>query len=150
MKYHFSILFNLIFFSDNLCLVRIKYNLIGYYGRMKGYSFPDLITKPKLLDRKIELGQEILSVLNKIEPEISSSKEVIYYEMHMPIFLKAQINLSKKIINAAKAKLEFKKSIDCLEKAMGHLKYNSKDSYGNQLYIGSQDTLKQLNKMVKS
>ena len=137
------------YYLDNLCLVRIKYNLIGYYGRMKGYCYPDFIAKPILFTKKIVFAEQILSVLNKIEPGISSSKGVVYYEMQMPIFLKAQMNLSRKSIDAKQAKTEFKKSIDCLQKSMEHLKYNSKETYGNQLYIGAQDTLKQLKKFVK-
>ena len=116
-------------FSDNLCLVRIKYNLVGYYGRMKGYNYPDFIAKPILFTKKIVFAEQILSVLNKIEPGISSSKGVVYYEMQMPIFLKAQMNLSQKRIDAKQAKTEFGKSIDCLKKSMEHLKYNSKGGF---------------------
>ena len=116
---------------------------------MKGYCYPDFIAKPILFTKKIVFAEQILSVLNKIEPGISSSKGVIYYEMQMPIFLKAQMNLSRKSIDAKQAKTEFGKSIDCLKKSMEHLKYNSKETYGNQLYIGAQDTLKQLKKFVK-
>ena len=96
---------------------------------MKGYCYPDFIAKPILFTKKIVFAEQILSVLNKIEPGISSSKGVVYYEMQMPIFLKAQMNLSQKRIDAKQAKKEFKKSIDCLQKSMEHLKYNSKGGF---------------------
>ena len=96
---------------------------------MKGYCYPDFIAKPILFTKKIVFAEQILSVLNKIEPGISSSKGVVYYEMQMPIFLKAQMNLSQKRIDAKQAKTEFGKSIDCLKKSMEHLKYNSKGGF---------------------
>ena len=136
-------------FLDNLCLVRIKYALVGFYGRLSGCRAPDLVANPILLDRKLELSEQLLSVLNKTEPGISSAKGVIYYEMHVPIFLKAQMKLSCGLIDANLAEKEFEKSIDCIEKSMEHLKYNSRGSFGNQLYIGAQDTLKKLYEHIK-
>ena len=59
---------------DNLCLIRIKYTLVGFYGRISGYRTVDLVRNPILLDRKLELAGQVLSVLHKIEPDISSSK----------------------------------------------------------------------------
>ena len=69
--------------------------------------------------------------------------------MHVPIFLKAQMNLSRGLIDANLAEKEFEKSIGCIEKSIELLKYNSKGSFGNQLYIGAQDTLRKLNEHIK-
>ena len=111
---------------DNLCLIRIKYTLVGFYGRLPGCRAPDLVANPELLDRKLELCKQLIFVLDKIENGISSSKGVIYYEMHMPIFLKAQLNLNCGLLDANLAGKEFEKSIDCIKKSMEHLQYNSK------------------------
>lgn len=135
---------------NNLCLVRIKYTLVGFYGRIAGYKAPDLVAKPHLLDRKLELAKEVLAVLYRTEPGISSSKGVIFYEMHMPIFLKAQLGLNAGLIDQKTAKKEFEKSIKCIEDALHHLKYNSKGSFGHQLYIGGQTSLVQLQLFTKS
>ena len=136
-------------YTDNLCLIRIKYTLIGFYGRVTGYRVPDLVANPALLERKLELAEQILTVLDKIEPGISSSKGVIYYEMHMPMFLKAQLGLTNGIIDGNVAKKEFEKSIECIEISMEHLQYNSQGSFGNTLFTGAKDTLKQLKEFVK-
>ena len=77
--------------TDNLCLIRIKYTLIGFYGRVTGYRVPDLVANPALLERKLELAEQILTVLDKIEPGISSSKGVVYYEIQSRPFLVAQM-----------------------------------------------------------
>ena len=69
--------------------------------------------------------------------------------MHMPIFLKAQLSLSNGTIDVSSAKIQFEKSINCIQESMEHLQFNSRGSFGNQLYIGAQDTLKQLNEHLK-
>ena len=75
---------------------------------------------------------------------------VIFYEMHMPIFLKAQLSFkSNGIIDTSSARIEFEKSVNCIQESMEHLQFNSRGSFGNQLYIGAQDTLKQLNEHLK-
>ena len=143
-------LYGILLHPNNLCLVRIKYTLVGFYGRSAGYHTQNLILKPHLLDRKLQLAQEVLEVLEKTEPGISSSKGVMLYEMHMPIFLKAQLNLNMGLIDGNRAKKEFQKSLDCIQKSMRHLKYNSQGSFGNQLFKGAQDTVRQLNSFISN
>ena len=143
-------LYGLLLHPDNLCLVRIKYTLVGFYGRAPGYHVQDLIKNPKILDRKLQLTKEVLNVLKKSEPGISSSRGVILYEMHMPIFLKAQLNLNLGLIDVEQAKKEFQKSINCIEESMRHLKFNSQGSFGNQLFVGAHDTLRQLKSYMEN
>ena len=59
---------------NNMCMIRIKNSLVGFYGRSAGYEVPSLMANPKLLERKIALAKNVLEVVGKIEPGISSVK----------------------------------------------------------------------------
>lgn len=142
-------LYGNILHPNNLCLVRIKYTLIGFYGRISGYRVPEMVAQPGLLDRKLQLAKQVLSVLELTEPGLSSSKGVILYEMHMPIFLKAQLSFNLGRIDSGQAKHQFERSVKCIQEAINLLKYNSHDSFGHQLYKGAQATEKQLKSLIK-
>ena len=42
---------------NNMCMVRIKNSLVGFYGRSAGYEVPALMANPRLLERKIALAK---------------------------------------------------------------------------------------------
>ena len=66
--------YNSILHPNNMCMIRIKNSLVGFYGRSAGYEVPVLMSNPKLLERKIALAKNVLEVVGKIEPGISSIK----------------------------------------------------------------------------
>ena len=55
-------------------MIRIKNSLTGFYGRLPGYTMNDMAVNPTLLDRKMELINDCISIIEKIEPGISSMK----------------------------------------------------------------------------
>ena len=57
---------------SNMFMVRVKYGLCSMYGRVKGYEFESLAEKG--LQRKKQLCEEVLPILNKIEQGISPRK----------------------------------------------------------------------------
>ena len=95
---------------QNLLIVRLKYNLIGLYGREKGFhsqvsllNLIDLLSIILLSEqdlsepqwkRKKELCEEILDVLKVLEPSMTVRKARIMYELHLPILMLAQIGLN--------------------------------------------------------
>lgn len=150
---------------NNMCMVRIKNSLVGFYGRSAGYEVPALMANPRLLERKIALAKNILEVVGKIEPGISSVKGnfkrcpdlqyfififsgIILYELHMPIFLKAQISLNMGLVFPKVAKKEFKQAIKYIEKSAEHLKYEPEGSFGFQLNCGTSSSVEQLKNFV--
>ena len=66
--------YNSILHPNNMCNMRIKNSLVGFYGRSAGYEVPVLMGNPKLLERKIVLAKNVLEVIGKIETGISSVK----------------------------------------------------------------------------
>ncbi|XP_058446372.1 SET domain-containing protein SmydA-8 [Malaya genurostris] len=87
----------------------IRHSLIELYGRIPGYEMHDL--PDILLERKVELCQDILKVLNVFEPGKSRARAMILYELHAPLILLAQsayrqgtlqgVSLKEKLIEAA-------------------------------------------------
>ena len=66
--------FENILHPTNMCMIRIKNSLAGFYGRCPGYLVPNLMENRKLLERKEKLTLEVLDILEKIEPGLSASK----------------------------------------------------------------------------
>ena len=58
----------------NMCMIRIKNSLVGFYGRSPGFEMQNLAMNQKLLQRKEDLAREVLEVLSIIEPGISAAK----------------------------------------------------------------------------
>ena len=63
---------------ENLSMIRIKHSLTGFYGRLPGYTMNDMAVNPALLDRKMELIDDCIRVIENIEPGISSIKGKYY------------------------------------------------------------------------
>ena len=59
---------------NNVCMVRVKNKLAGFYGRLPGYTMLDMTMNRELLDRKQKLCEEALDVVDKLEPGLSSTK----------------------------------------------------------------------------
>ena len=56
------------------CCGLVRWIGCAYYGRYPGFTMNDMAMNPKLLERKIDLINECLETINKIEPGISSMK----------------------------------------------------------------------------
>ena len=68
-------------------LVKVKYNLARMYGRMAGFECDKL--SDIQLKRKHALCVDVLGVLDKIMPKLSSMRGVMLYEAHLPCVLLA-------------------------------------------------------------
>ena len=58
----------------NYCMIKIKNSLVGFYGRCPGFENQMLVMKPALMERKEQLAEEVLKILDLIEPGISTAK----------------------------------------------------------------------------
>merc|ERR1712106_215343 len=72
----------------NLLSVRLKYNLLGLYGRQSGYTSQEMTEK--LWRRKKDLCEDILNTLKVLEPQLTTRKARIMYELHLPLLMLAQ------------------------------------------------------------
>lgn len=135
---------------NNMCLVRIKNSLAGFYGRLPGYQMLDMTVNQNLLERKNIVCQETLKVIEILEPHISTTKGILQYELHLPVFMGAQLNMDSGEIDPYTAKKEFQKALDLLKQATDNLQYCPEGSFENQLYQGALGQLAQLEMFVQS
>jgi hypothetical protein len=113
---------------NHYIMISMKSALIDSYGHMKGYllaELPDI-----LLSRKIELCEELLSILDIFEKGMSRARALMMYELHAPIVLYAksqydighltkleyleQLEKARRILNESREILEWEDENVCL------------------------------------
>ncbi|KAL7039689.1 hypothetical protein ACKWTF_000068 [Chironomus riparius] len=113
---------------NHYIMISMKSALIDSYGHMKSYllaELPDI-----LLHRKIELCEELLSILDIFEKGMSRARALMMYELHAPIVLYArsqydighltkleyleQLEKARRILNESREILEWEDENVCL------------------------------------
>ena len=126
---------------QNFLLIRVKYMLVGFYGRLKGFQLQDMAKDRAMLERKKKLALEVSKVLELSEPGLSSAKGVIFYELHCPYFIEGNLDSNMKSLE---------QSLAYLEDAIRHLKFkNDENTFGHKLLISAIQTLVQLRTVLK-
>ena len=74
---------------------------------------------------------------------------VLLFEMHVPIFLKAQFGLCRGLLDVSVALEEFYKSLDYIKRSLEHLEYECEGSFGHDMKMGALDSYQQLQTLVK-
>ena len=74
---------------------------------------------------------------------------VLNYELHLPIFLRAQVKMSMGIIDASEALPAFKESLDCLKKSLEHMRFEREGSFGFDLKNGAEQAHGQLKAFIQ-
>lgn len=103
--------------QNHFVMLNLKQKLLGVYKEelLSNYVETDLLL------RTIEIGNELLSVIDIMEPGISRLKGILLYEMHLPMVTLAnrEYNLQKSTLNELLSKLEEAKV--CLKKSLSML-----------------------------
>ena len=73
---------------------------------------------------------------------------VLLYELHMPLIVKSQMEMSQGLMDPASARKEFQRAVNCLEESISHLQYEPLGNFENQLYLGAQQSIVQLKGFV--
>lgn len=71
------------------------------------------------------------------------------FELHLPLFIRAQVGLSMGTMDISEALEAFKESLQCLEKSMQHLKFEVEGSFGYELKLGAEDSHQQLQNVIQ-
>ncbi len=129
---------------DHVIMVQIKHKLSGFYGRLPGYSMLDMQMNPALLERKLKLGEESMKCIEKLQPGLGTIKALQLYENHLPIFMKAQIEMGEEPMATPEQKQELNRAVQILEQSIDLLKYEMEGTFENSLYHGAQGQLAQL------
>ncbi|XP_023029358.2 SET domain-containing protein SmydA-8 [Leptinotarsa decemlineata] len=116
--------------------------LVQLYGKTEGYTLEDL--PDLLLERKVELCQQLLEVLDIIEPGCSRIRGMTLYELHGPLMILARHQYQNDAINKDQFKKELKKAINTLEEAVKILKQEPETLPEGQLAVMAAEAFKQL------
>ena len=108
---------------NNVLMVRIKSKLSGLYGRCPGYDMMEMTYNRAILNRKLQICQETLVVLNKLQPGLSRSRGILLYELHLPMFMGAKLDIDNKMISGSEAKIRFEEALKYLHEAIGRISH---------------------------
>merc|ERR1712080_717407 len=111
---------------------RVKYSLCGLYGRIPGYTMTEM--SQEMIKKKKKLCQEVLEILNVLEPGKTKSRGVILYELHLPTIMLAQNNFK---VEEATAKGDFKKGLRFLKESLDILKDEPRNTLEGKIYEGA-------------
>ncbi|CAH1278442.1 unnamed protein product [Diabrotica balteata] len=127
----------------NSYMTILRSGLVQLYGKAEGYSLSDL--PDLILERKIELCQQLLDVLDVIEPGNSRIRGIILYELHGPQMIIARHQYQNNVITKDKFKQELRQSVDNLGQAVQILKQEPPSLPEGQLYLIANQAYEQLN-----
>ncbi|CAH0563390.1 unnamed protein product [Brassicogethes aeneus] len=104
----------------NAYMTILRSSLVQLYGNSEGYTVDDL--PDLLLERKIELANLLMEVLDKIEPGFSRIRGITLYELHAPILILARHQYQSDLINKEALEKQMKEALHTLGKAAEILK----------------------------
>ena len=130
-------------------MARIKVKLAGFYGRCPGYTMMDMSYNRNIPDRKKQVCQEALEALEKLQPGLSTTRGLLLYELHLPIFMSAQMDYDNRIIDVVEAKKQFEESLKYLHEAIELLKYEQNGTPEGAIYVGAVMQAQQLDVFVQ-
>ncbi|XP_018577319.1 protein msta-like [Anoplophora glabripennis] len=116
--------------------------LTQLYGKSDEYTLEDL--PDIILERKVELCNQLLEVLNVIEPGRSRIRGITLYELHGPLMVLAKHQYLNDVITKEFFRNDLKKAIDVLGEAVQILKQEPENSPEGQLGNMAETAYKQL------
>ena len=136
---------------NHVILIRAKYSLAKMYGRMEGYEANNLSLE--LLERKRQLCEEVLGVLDVIMPGSVRMRGVMLYELHLPYVMIANRQLQAGPgggADPAKICANLKKGLKYLKQGIEILKLQPENSFEAKIVAGAKDSLVELENWVKT
>lgn len=74
--------------DDHHLLTAVRHSLISMYGRVAGYTLPELSAAQ--LAHKVALCRRVLAILDVVHPGMSRARALMLYELHAPLLLLAR------------------------------------------------------------
>jgi hypothetical protein len=133
-----------VFHPKNAYMTIIRTALTQLYGRAEGYTVEDL--PDLLLERKIELCNQLLEVLDVVEPGHSRIRGVTLYELHAPLMVLARNQYTSDVISKDEFRKKMQEAVDTLGRAVEILNNEAPGSNEGQLGAVARqayDSLKQ-------
>lgn len=129
-------------------LITLRCSLSQLYGHAEGYLLDDL--PDILLERKIEICKDILSVADVIEPGLSRLRGMTLYELHVPVMLFARSQWRYKEIDDKQLRVRLEEAEKYLKEAVDILKFEHPSSPEGKIAVVSEESLQQLRESIAS
>ncbi|XP_050298383.1 SET domain-containing protein SmydA-8-like [Anthonomus grandis grandis] len=126
----------------NAYMTILRSALTQLYGKAEGYTLEDL--PDIILERKIELCQQLLEVLDVIEPGMSRIRGITLYELHGPLMIHARHQYQYGALDRDDFKGKLQQSVETLRKAVEILKHEPVSQPEGQLGQMAQAAYEQL------
>ncbi|XP_066259823.1 SET domain-containing protein SmydA-8-like [Euwallacea similis] len=126
----------------NAYMTILRSALTQMYGKAEGYTLEDL--PDVVLERKIELCQHLLEVLDVIEPGRSRIRGMTLYELHGPVMIHARHQYQYGAFEQEDFKQKLQESIDILGQSVEILKNEPVSQPEGQLGQMAQSAYEQL------
>ena len=98
-----------------------------------------------LVERKRDLCEEVLEVLQTLQPGATTRRGVALYELHISLLVLARQHLLK---DSTVAKDQLKRSLECLQEALSILQYEPQGTFGAEVYKGGKESLPSIQSFV--
>ncbi|XP_023336775.1 protein msta isoform X2 [Eurytemora carolleeae] len=131
--------------GQNMVIIRAKYNLIGMYGRLPGFTQQEMTEAA--WRRKIVLCEEILQVLKVLEPGLTTRKGRIMFELYLPLAMVGQLILNK---DKSTAKKMLQRSLVTLKLVIQILGREPAGTWEYRTANDSQQNVEQLQELINS
>jgi hypothetical protein len=129
-------------------LMNLRCSLSQLYGHARGYSLEDL--PDILLERKIEICKDVLSVADIIEPGLSRLRGLTLYELHAPAMLFARNQWRYKEIDDKRLRVRLEEVEKYLKEAVHILKFEHPSSPEGMIAAIGEKSLHQLRESIES
>lgn len=128
-------------------LITAKQNLIQLYGRVPGYEMAEL--PDLMLERLLEFCQDILKVLDVVEPGMSRGRGTLLFTMHVPMMLLAQSLFIHGLLEGEELKKRLKAAADVLEESCNIMELGDPNSSEGMLAMSAVQGLQQLKMSIQ-
>lgn len=135
-----------VFHPCHYLLTGLRQNLVELYGRVEGYELRDLTDS--LLERKINMCQSVLNVLNVLYPGKTRTRAMLLYDLHAPIVLSAKISYASGMIQDDELKKKIQEAAALLQESCTILELEDVDSIEYTIAQMGKRSLTQLKESI--
>ncbi|XP_026285722.1 SET domain-containing protein SmydA-8 isoform X2 [Frankliniella occidentalis] len=127
---------------NHFLLLGAKHSLSQVYGKVQGYLIHQL--PDALLERKLTICRDILSIFDLLEPGVSRLRGITLYEMHAPIMILTTRQFEANAISRKDLRTRLREVASCLEQAAHILCLEPESSSEGAVGRAAQDALQRV------
>ncbi|XP_071534111.1 uncharacterized protein [Panulirus ornatus] len=129
-------------------MVGIKHSLSQMYGRVAGYILPELSEAHMV--RKVACCQDLLQVLDILDPGVSRLRGLTLYELHAPLLLQANKAFQNTSITRREFLQQLREVESHLDRTIYCLKHEPVSSFEGEICKIARNSVQELRKWIQT